>query len=323
MSKLQCAKCQIQFPASMRFCPTCRGALTAVVEPSSVAQSCTVSTGSTSNAGSPPVPTAKRSAAASPAVVGRPNGQVPILKTWGMLGLLLAVFAIALSLIKGGESVAAYVASTISVETEVELGRAAHEEVGSSVLSAGHPDSALVHEVGERLVKSLPYPSKYADHYQFRVVRSDQVNAFAAPGGAVFVYTGLLDLTNRRPDLLAAVLAHEIQHVEHQHGVKSAVQAASIGALTLWTFGLASDLGDALTGSVINTRHSRKLEREADQAGHQLLVQAGFPSSAMPEMLLTLAAAQRGHRLPSWLSSHPDADERARDATTRQPAPKK
>lgn len=281
MSKLECKACKLTLPSSMKFCPRCHGALgvasvAPVVAPSS------------------------------------PTRQIPVLKPKVLSALVGVTLLAGALLVKGGEGVASFAARNTSVQTEHALGQVAMAEVADKLLSTSHPDSMLVSDIGKRLVASMPQPSRYASLYEFRVLVADEVNAFAVPGGGVVINTALLDLTNRRPELLAAVVAHEIQHVEQQHGLKGAYQGASLGLLTLWTFGLASDLGGALTSTVIGNRYTRILETEADYQGLELLVQAGYPASAMADMLRLLASAQQGIKVPAWLSTHPDAQDRAR-----------
>lgn len=203
-------------------------------------------------------------------------------------------------------------ATRTSVQAEQSLVAAAVAEVSSQAVPAIDPDAQSVTALGHRLVQALPASSPYRDHYRFHVIDSHEINAFAFPGGAIFMHRGLLSHLDRRPDLVAAVLAHEIQHVERRHGLKNVFQSMTVSALTLWTFGLSSDFGLVLTDNLINTRHSRQLEREADELALDLLQSAGFSPAAMPDALIRLATAHQGWQAPAWLSTHPDPQDRAR-----------
>lgn len=238
-------------------------------------------------------------------------GQVPVAKKAVIAGLLCAVAFAALSLLKNGEALASFAAERTSLETEQSLVETVVAEASGQAVPARDPDAQSVTALGQRLVQALPASSPYRAHYRFHVIDTGDINAFALPGGAIFVHRGLLAHLDRRPELLAAVLAHEMQHVERRHGLQNVYQSMTVSALTLWTFGLSSDFGSALTDTLINTRHSRKLEREADERALGLLTSAGFNPDAMPEALIRLATARQGWQPPAWLSTHPDPEDRA------------
>jgi predicted Zn-dependent protease len=152
--------------------------------------------------------------------------------------------------------------------------------------------------------------------YTFRVtiVRSDEVNALAAPGGELVFYTGLIAKT-RSPEELAGVMAHEMQHVLQRHSTKAILRRMSTGAL------LAFFVGDAgaLTGVVDAARelgdlaYGRSDELEADREGLELLRSAGIDPRAMVTMFETLAANEPNTpRAFRYLSTHPGTAERIR-----------
>lgn len=238
-------------------------------------------------------------------------GQIPVATTAVIAGLLCAVAFAALSLLKSGEALAGFAAKRTSVDAEQHLVESVVAENSGQAVPDHDADARSVTALGQRLVQALPSSSPYRIHYRFQVIDTDDINAFALPGGAIFVHRGLLSHLDRRPELVAAVLAHEIQHVELRHGLKNLYQSMTVSALTLWTFGLSSDFGSALTDNLINTRHSRKLEREADERALGLLTAAGFSPEAMPKALIRLATARQGWQPPAWLSTHPDPEDRA------------
>jgi beta-barrel assembly-enhancing protease len=162
------------------------------------------------------------------------------------------------------------------------------------------------------------------DDHQYRVhlVDADLANAFALPGGHLVVYGGLLDRF-QSGDELAAVLAHELAHVHHRHGLHRIVRVAGIGAGVALVFGDASGVMavavELLSVASINA-YSRDQEREADATGQQLLARVGYPPEAMAWLLQTLQQQEElawPDGVPPWLSSHPDTAERLADAQAR------
>lgn len=174
-------------------------------------------------------------------------------------------------------------------------------------LSNDHPTSQTIRAIGDRLVAALPGESPH--DYRFRVVKNDEVNAYALPGGAVFVHTGLLQLTDD-PDMIAAVLAHEIIHVENRHGVKKLVAGMGKMALFQMVFGVFTDSTAELGAALAILKYGRDMETEADLLGARLMESAGLPRAAMVSMLKKLA--EHGGHGPEWLSDHPESGRRAR-----------
>ena len=154
------------------------------------------------------------------------------------------------------------------------------------------------------------------------VIYNSQINAFAGPGGHVFVNTGILALMDSEAEL-ASVLAHEFAHVTQRH------IAASIKRQKLFTIGsLVGVLAGALVGSSVGQavavgsvagvhsailKYTRKQEREADQVGIQYLVKAGYPPSAMVEAFLKLKKQKilsGENSVPPYFLTHPGIEER-------------
>lgn len=169
-----------------------------------------------------------------------------------------------------------------------------------------------VEHMGASLVKALPqrdYP------FKFYVAKNKEANAFALPGGPMVVFTGLISKAPS-PEALAGVMAHEIQHVQHRHGLKRML--GSIGASLV----LPILLGD--TGSVTATlgglgaeltllKFDRTQESEADQDGLKLMLQAGIPPQGMVDFFQWLAKKEANSSVPSalgFLSTHPAPEER-------------
>lgn len=162
----------------------------------------------------------------------------------------------------------------------------------------------------ERLVATLAPGSTY--RYQVTVVRSPMVNALAAPGGRLVIFTGLLEKT-RSPEELAGILAHEIQHVEQRHATR-ALASQFAGQLILATvIGNAEGLSSALeTADMLNSFHSsREHELEADREGMRRLQRAKVDPDGMIQAFEILehevGSVPRGWEV---LSTHPRTGER-------------
>jgi beta-barrel assembly-enhancing protease len=308
MTSYQCEACGFVTQNTLKFCPKCR---------STQWQIAALAAGGlqAASVAAPPAVTSPLSSTTTQqsALPNKPKGQLPILKPSVVVGLLCVLFVCGGAIVKSTESIASILANRTSLETEVWLAQATHDSIrqDSKRLAEDHEDTQWVNAIGQRLVAALPNESRYRQRYTFDVFKDEEVNAFAAPAGVIVVHTGLLDLIKRNPDLLAAVLAHEIMHVEQRHGLKSIYQNTAMLAAVAWTFGVASDFGAAPASALIGTRYSRQRESEADTLGSQLLADAGWQKSAMPAMLRQLALIKGGIRLPQWLNDHPDSDKRA------------
>jgi Zn-dependent protease with chaperone function len=203
------------------------------------------------------------------------------------------------------ERLAGWAIGHVSVDTEVRLGRTAFEDLRAELdLQKEGPAFDAVQSLGGRLATG----SKY--RYEFHVARDAAVNAFALPGGIVVVNTGLIAAT-KRPEELAGVLAHEIQHVEQRHSLENAAKA--LGLRAAWALA-TGDVGGTLAGEaalqLTTLRFSREAEEEADAGGFALLVQRGIDPSGMQSFFETLHAKAEAAP-PELLSTHPASDSRS------------
>lgn len=210
----------------------------------------------------------------------------------------------------------------ISETQEVAIGRQAAEEVKQSI--GLYPDpgvTAYVAAVAKPLAAASERPEL---PWQFGVVDDASVNAFALPGGPIFVTRGLLTHLNSEAEL-AAVLGHEIGHVTGKHSVSqiSKAQAAQlalgVGMILrpdLQQWGQVAGVGLQL----MFLKFGRDAERQADDLGFRYLVGQGYDPRGMASTFVTLQRVGEGKkagRLPEWLSTHPDPENRVKATQDR------
>jgi predicted Zn-dependent protease len=211
----------------------------------------------------------------------------------------------------------------ISESQEIELGRQAAQEAEQSIGLVD--DAALqeyVHGIGTALARTSERPGL---PWTFRVVDDPTPNAFALPGGFIFVTRGLLNLMDSEAEL-ASVLGHEIGHVTARHSVTQ-ISRQQLAQLGLGIGGILvpeiQPFGQALGAGLqlLFLKHGRDAERQADELGFKY---AGTQKYDLREMGDVFAALQRyGDRqegrsaLPSWLATHPAPEERIETARQR------
>jgi predicted Zn-dependent protease len=185
-----------------------------------------------------------------------------------------------------------------------------------------HPDQqtrSLVDRVGQRLVsrtaaRATPY------EFDFHLLADSQtINAFALPGGQVFITAALLGRLETEGQL-AGVLGHEIGHVVARHGAEHMAKAkltqGLTGAAVLATYDPSSASGRqtaaiaAMIGQLINMKYGRDDELESDRLGVRFTASAGYDPRAMIRVMEILAQASEGARPPEFFSTHPNPDRR-------------
>ena len=211
----------------------------------------------------------------------------------------------------------------ITPEQEYYIGRS----VAATVLATYKPyDKVALNQylnlLGQTLAQLSDKPETFGG-YHFLVIETDEVNAFAAPGGLILVSRGLLRCC-RSEDALAAVLAHEIGHVQNQHGLQAIKRGRLNSALTIFAVEAGKNLvgGDLaevvkafegsvtdVTNTLMNNGYSRSLENAADVAAVAILKRAGYNPGALinmlAEMKMRLAADTRG-----FAKTHPSPESR-------------
>jgi len=201
---------------------------------------------------------------------------------------------------------------------EVAIGAGMAEQIAETEKPLADPVwQDYLNEIGQDLVR---VSDRKDIEYHFTVIESDQINAFAAPGGFVYFYTGLIREMHNEAEL-AAVMAHEISHVVARHGIKRLQAALGVAAgLQLISGGEeASAVVNAAVGigmGLVFAGYSRDNEREADRFGAHYMVQAGHDPNAMISMFGILAekGGQASGSFEKLVSSHPETQERINNA---------
>lgn len=201
-----------------------------------------------------------------------------------------------------------------STEQDVELGKQSAAKVEAQMPMLSVPaTSRLVEQLGRRLAANAPGP-KFT--YRFKVVNLSDVNAFALPGGFVYVHRGLVERA-RTEGQLAGVMAHEIAHVALRHQTRQVTKAyaaqAGFGLLTsLFDRGATQSSGmlNAVGGLGMNAlflKFSRTAESQADASGAEIMSRAGYDPAEMADFfeLLRQDAGSDPSRVAVFLSDHP------------------
>lgn len=213
-------------------------------------------------------------------------------------------------------ALAVALACAVSVQEEVDFGRRYAQQINAEVPLVDDPEVRVyIEHLGARIAQGAD-PRNL--EYHFHVVNSEVVNAFALPGGYVYLNRGLIEQARTMSEV-AGVLGHEIGHVVARHGVEQMqkAQAANLGlGITYILLGRApTDVERAaigVGGGLVFTKFSRDDEREADSLAVGFLIDAGIHPRGLPGMfeILLQERERRPGLLEQWFSSHPLTEER-------------
>lgn len=211
----------------------------------------------------------------------------------------------------------------ITPEQEYYVGRA----VGATLLGKYHPRTEpqtvqYLNLVGQSLARVSDMPETYGG-YHFVLLEDEGINAFAAPGGLIFISRGMLRCC-RDEDTLAAVLAHEIAHVQLKHGLQAIKTSRLTSAFSIMATegvkqaggpqlaqltGIFEDSIHDVTATLVNSGYSRAFEREADMAALVILERAGYDRRALVGMLGEMKQRLNPQGL-DFAKTHPDPADR-------------
>ena len=213
-----------------------------------------------------------------------------------------------------------------SPEQDIELGKRSAQQIAQQMpLLNDEPIVTYVRQLGAKLAARA---SGHKFPYQFNIVATKELNAFALPGGFIFVNAGTIAAAKNEGEL-AGVMAHEITHIALRHGTNQASKAyiaqkglGVIGAIT----SNDSDLGQVLNSiggagaNMLFLRFGRTAEKQADLEGARIMAESGYDPRDMANFFKTLQSKSGGQRTPEFLSDHPDPGNRVAAITNALPS---
>jgi Zn-dependent protease with chaperone function len=231
--------------------------------------------------------------------------------------LLLAAVGSVFFLVAGywalGHWAADFAAKHLPIPAEVAWGGIqAQAELAQQTAITQGPVAEAAQTILNRLVAAVPDNPGYP--FEIHVIESPEVNAFALPGGQIFLLTGLVKKA-QSPEEVAGVLAHEMQHVLHRHVVRRTVQEMGLGLWINVLFGHGTFSGLAhQAGKVLDLSYSRGQESQADLDGARLLARANLPVKPLEVFFSRLAQEQgtAGGKAMVFISDHPASLDRVR-----------
>ena len=206
----------------------------------------------------------------------------------------------------------------VSKQQQEQLGLKAASEVYQQmpVLPDSDPVTRYVQQLGGKLVRVIP--PQYSWPYQFHVVQQKEINAFALPGGQIFVNLGTITAADNEAEL-AGVMAHEMSHVYMQHSIKgmqkqgvtqgiAGLIGGILGSVIGGTAGALANMGAQYAGGVLSLKYSRADEAQADAVGAIIMYKAGYNPKSIAEFFQKLE--KEGSGGPQFLSDHPNPGNR-------------
>ena len=203
-----------------------------------------------------------------------------------------------------------------SIQDDIKLGRQAAQEAESQFpLLRDAQTQSYIENVGRRLVANIPSQFQHPEfQYYFKVINARDINAFALPGGPMYVNRGMIEAARTEGEM-AGVMAHEISHVALRHGTAQASKAQKYSILG----GIAGIAGTILGGpgigqlaqapfAVYLLKFSREYETEADILGAQIMAGAGYDPRDLANMFRTIE--RQGGGGGGFLSDHPSPSDR-------------
>jgi predicted Zn-dependent protease len=209
----------------------------------------------------------------------------------------------------------------VSTQQEVQMGQDAAQQVNAQLPMV---QDAYIQNYVNALGQRIASRTSRADlNWQFQVVNSDVVNAFALPGGFVYVNRGVLERASNMSEV-AGVLGHEIEHVVRRHSVKQMEQAqganVGVGILCALTGVCQSGVAQAainIGGTAVFAKFSREDEVQADEGGFNNVIRAGINPRGMLTLFQKLLAEEQqsggGGNVSAWFSDHPGTSDRIAD----------
>lgn len=208
----------------------------------------------------------------------------------------------------------------VSLDEEWQFGNQLAAQVAQQVKLVDDPQAlAYIRSVGARIHAQTPVANR---PFEFEIVDDPSVNAFAIPGGHIYVHRGLI-ANAQKADELASVLAHEIAHVSERHVIEQLVRQQQIGAIGSILLGQNPGQVQQIIASIVAggamARFSREQEQEADRVGLEILAKAGFDPNGMVDMFQRLLSLEQGRpgAVERFFRDHPLTQDRITDIRNR------
>jgi predicted Zn-dependent protease len=233
---------------------------------------------------------------------------------WLMLGLGCAIVVAAIQVCWADERTALKPGwNLFTPEQDIQIGKQSSARIGQQVLLLNDP---RVDDYLDALGKKLAgYAPGYKYPYQYRCVNDENINAFALPGGFIYINRGVIEAADNEAQL-AGVMAHETSHVALRHGTNQVSKAeawqipfgllGNAGGLG----GLMAQLGGGFTLNSIVLKYSRDDETQADVLGTQILYDAGYDPRALAQFFEKIEAESKGKQPAQFFSDHPNPGNR-------------
>ncbi len=210
--------------------------------------------------------------------------------------------------------------ASFTIEDEKKLGKEFYDKLKSRDVLVTNPKvNEYIDRTGHLL---LSHGSKSFFDFTFSIINSPGINAFATPGGYVYIFSGLIELTENESQL-ASVLAHEIGHIKARHIAQTIENSQKINIATLAAILAGAFLGGGgdmtaavasfsmATAATLNLKYSREHEEEADRLGMRYLVETGYDGEGMLEFLKNMRKYEfYSNSIPSYFLTHPGTGDR-------------
>ena len=238
---------------------------------------------------------------------------------WRLVAIVILATSLLLGPVRSGWAFFDELSGGLSIEKERQIGEQFLLEIQQEVPLIQDPFlTSYMNNLGQKLVAQMgPQPF----HYKFFIVDEPSMNAFAVPGGYVFIHTGMIRMAEREGEL-AGVMAHEISHIYWRHMSRMmeksrvATVATLVGALASIFLGgaMAAPLlmGSMAAGQSAMLKYSRDFEAQADSTGFKWMIKAGYNPRDMVTIFSKMNKQRwlEGGKVPIYLSTHPDVDNR-------------
>lgn len=229
---------------------------------------------------------------------------------------LMALSLLATPLVALGQTRISYHSNSYKVTDDVRAGQEAAAEVERQMpIMRDSQVEDYINRIGQRLVAAIPPEFQHPEfRYYFRVVDARDINAFALPGGPMYVNRGMIEAARTEGEM-AGVMAHELSHVALRHGTAQATKAqkyqygaiagAILGSVIGGGLGQVIGQGSQIAVGTYFLKFSREYETEADVLGAQIMARAGYDPRDLANMFRTIEQQGGGRGTPEFLSSHP------------------